>query len=270
VPDKRLCQLADEDIFTTYALVSMRDEKGGSSYPEYHKIWEDDVFRAVVIIGLDDTDSLGDVSYFDSGFFAYREFTRKLEDTLSNHEHSVSGENIPVSFSSWFRAPDRTFTVNLDGRRRAEISVLMVRELANPGWDFYQRYNVLAREADLIAYSGHSRDGANYDYLAYVNWRPSQYVIVFNDGCYTLQLSAQSLVARHQAVNVDDEFGTKYLDLMVNTVQARWHYAAENLMVLVDAFLNTESLQSYEQILGEMPDHPMIVVRGDEDNVFHP
>jgi len=264
-PHRYGCQLADEDVFRFQAAVEISDENTTGKYPEYHKIWEDDTLEAVVIFGKNERHA---TSNSDAGIRAYNQFVGYMKSTLPSNQTTIP-EDVPSSPGA--AVPDVTFTATIDEQHEVKVVVLLIDGVQYTGSEFNERYESLTPTADLVMYFGHSGLGANIRALARKGeFVEGQYQIYFMNGCDTFAYVDSSLADAHSAVNPDDPEGTKYLDMMTDAMPALFHMNASNGRTLVKALMSYDDPYSYEKIFDGIDDYQVVIVTGEEDNVYTP
>jgi hypothetical protein len=99
---------------------------------------------------------------------------------------------------------------------------------------------------------------------------PGKYQLFFFDGCDTFAYMDDTLATRRAALNPDDPTGTKYMDTMMNAMPAYFSSMPNDALSLVTALANPSSPESYEDIFEGIDQAQIVVVDGEEDNVFTP
>jgi hypothetical protein len=97
-----------------------------------------------------------------------------------------------------------------------------------------------------------------------------QYVVVFMNGCDTFAYIDGSLFSAHQAVNPDDTTGFKYIDIVNNGEPAFFASMAGATMAMFRGLLSYDSPMTYEQIFANIDDSQLVMVTGEQDNLFTP
>src|SRR6185295_9133049 len=101
-------------------------------------------------------------------------------------------------------------------------------------------------------------------------WVAGQYVVVFMNGCDTFAYIDGSLSSAHKSVNADDSTGWKYIDIVNNGMPAFFASMAGASMAMFRGFLNYNEPMTYEKIFANVDDSQMIMVTGEQDNIFTP
>jgi len=259
------CSLAEEDIISLPVQVSPSSLATTGKFPEYHKVWEDDVLKVVAIMGKYEEGATSN----DAGISAYNEFIGIVRSNLAQYEPTVRPEGLPSSPGVDY--PDVTIAADLPGGKRIEVVVLLVDGVRVAGPEFDARYEELSAEADFIAYSGHSGLGANIRALAGKGrWLQGQYAVVFMNGCDTYAYVDSSLADAHAAVNPDDPIGTKYVDVVTNAMPASPYSSARNIWAFAGGLLAYETPKTFEQMFAGVDSAQVVLVSGEEDNVYVP
>jgi hypothetical protein len=267
-PQRSGCKLDDADVVRIDVAVTVSEVNTTGKYPEYHKVWEDDALRVVAVFGKYEN---GATSAADAGIAAYNEFVGDITKRLTPFSPVTIPETVPSQPGVNAAAPDIEFQATLPDGRLVQVNALMVDNVANAGTAFYDRYEDLSTQADLIAYNGHAGLGQNVRALAKKGkWVAGQYVIVFMNGCDTYAYVDGSLADIRAAVNPDDPEGTRYLDFVVNAMPAYFHADSEATMALINGLLSYENPETYEQMFLRIDSHQIVLVTGEQDNVYYP
>jgi hypothetical protein len=265
-PHNSGCQLDQDEVVTLTAEVSRSTVNTTGKYPEYHKVWEDNLLKVVAVFGKFE-DGANDAS--DAGIAAYNRFTRSIRKELSPFGLVTVPESIPQN--PGVAIPDTVFRADLPGGRKVEVTALLVDNVRDAGPQFDRRYEELSSRADLIAYNGHAALGANVRALANKGkWVTGQYVIVFMNGCDTYAYVDGALGAAHAAVNPDDPTGTKHLDMVVNALPSFFASMSDASLAMVRGLLSVDAPMTYEQIFTHIDRSEVVLVSGEQDNVFVP
>jgi hypothetical protein len=129
----------------------------------------------------------------------------------------------------------------------------------------------LSTRADLIVYNGHAGLGANIRAMAQKgSWVAGQYAMIFINGCDTFAYIDSALYDAHAAVNTDDQLGTKYVDIVTNAMPSYFNSMPNASMALLRGLMNRDTPQTYEQIFGRIDRSQVVLVSGEQDNVYVP
>ena len=101
-------------------------------------------------------------------------------------------------------------------------------------------------------------------------WVSGQYMVMFMNGCDTFAYVDGSMADTRAPLNPDDPTGTRYMDIVTNAMPAFFQSDSSANMALLNAFLNYNSPLNYERIFGDIDSRQVVLVSGEEDNVFHP
>jgi hypothetical protein len=258
------CSLAAAEITTSSARATVSTENTVAKYPEYHKVWEDGALRVVAIFGKYED---GATSPFDAGIAAYNEFLRTIRAELPGAV--VTPANVPVD--PGVSSPDVTFELALGNGRTLSVVTLLVDNVRTAGAAFDKRYGELTPGADLIIYSGHAGLGANVRALSQKGkFFPGKYQVFFMDGCDTFAYVDGALASTRALLNPDDVPGSKYMEIISNAMPAYFHSLTDSAMALIRAMRDESAPKSWQRIFREVDPVQVVVVTGEEDNVFTP
>ena len=87
------CTIDADDVVSLTAEVTLSATNTTGKYPEYHKIWEDDVLRVVAIFGKNEADATSN----DAGINAYNAFTRALKREFEDLDLVTIPAQVPFS-----------------------------------------------------------------------------------------------------------------------------------------------------------------------------
>ena len=268
-PSRSGCKLADADVIATTASVNVSTINTTGKFPEYDKVWADQRLEVVAVFGKFED---GATTSEDAGIDAYNEFVSTVKREMGTYGAVTT---IPATIPSepGVANPDVELTVGLPGGRTMHVVALLTdnitRGLSEPA--FRARYEALSSRADLIAYNGHAGLGQNIRALARNGkWVKGQYLIMFQNGCDTFAYVDSALNDAHAAVNSDDPKGTKYLDIVNNGMPAFFANMAGSTMAITRGLLAYDEPKTYEQIFKNISSSQVVMVTGEEDNVFTP
>ena len=265
-PNRSGCDLAAADIVSVQAAVTRSPISTTGKFPEYDRVWSDNVLRVVAVFGKFED---GATTSSDAGISGYNEFVGQVRTLLADKHPVTVPATIPAE--PGVSAPDVQFTAQLGGGRSIEIVALMVDNVRNGGAAFDARYAALSTRADLIVYNGHAGLGANVRALARKgHWAAGQYAIVFMNGCDTFAYVDNALWEAHAAVNADDPAGTKYMDIVTNAMPSYFSSMPTATMALVRGLLGYDAPKTYEQIFAGIDRSEVVLVTGEQDNRFVP
>lgn len=265
-PERWGCDIAAEDIVEVDVAVSVSEINTTGKYPEYHKVWEDDVLEVVAVFGKYED---GATSSGDAGINAYNRFNQAIGSNLQGLDVITVPANVPSS--PGVDTPEVHYTAALADDRTVEVTALLVDNVRTAPASFNQRYAELSRTADLIVYNGHAGLGANIRALASKgDWQPGQYAMVFMNGCDTYAYVDSALNDAHAAINEDDPDGIKYLDIITNAMPSFFHSMPDATMALVRGLMDYEQPRTYEQMFMDIDASEVVLVSGEQDNVYYP
>ncbi len=260
------CSIDSADILETTASVSVSAVNTTGKFPEYHKVWEDDVFKTIAIFGKAEEGATS-----DPGISAYNGFIRGVTRNLERLGATITTQPSPLPSSPGIDVPDVTIYGDLPDGKRVQANALLVENVRTAGATFDARYRELSSEADLIVYSGHSGLGANIRSLASKgNWQTGQYKVVFMNGCDTHAYVDSALADATAAVNADDPNGTKYLDVATNAMPAYFRVFDEDTLAFFEGLLNYQEPKTFEQIMAAVDPVQVVLVTGEQDNEYVP
>ena len=260
------CDLAGDDIVELEASVSVSPINTTGKFPEYDKVWEDDVLRVVAVFGKFED---GATTAADAGISAYNSFVSAIGDELAGFSPATVPASIP--FAPGVEVPDISFTADLGDGRSIVVNALLVDNVRTAGATFDARYGELSSRADLIVYNGHAGLGANIRALARKGeWVTGQYVVVFMNGCDTYAYVDSALSDAHAAINPDDPIGTRYVDIVTNALPSFFRSMPGATMAMIRGLMALENPQTYEQMFRGIDRAEVVLVSGEQDNTFVP
>ena len=263
-PARSGCSLADGDVVKLGATVSKSALNTDGKYPEYDRVWDDGALRVVAIFGKYED---GTTTSSDAGIAAYGRFVRTVKSTFSGA--TTTPANAPAS--PGVANPDVEIAATLSDGRKVVVNALLVDNVASAPASFYERYEGLSTEADLLFYNGHAGLGQNVRALAKKGqFRPGKYQLFFMNGCDTFAYVDGSLAKTRSTLNPDDPTGTKYLDMVTNVMPAFFSEMPDATMALVEGLADLDHPKTYQEIFEDVSRSQVVVVTGEEDNVFTP
>ncbi len=262
-PAAQGCVLAPADIMTFDATVTLNPGNTVAKYPEYHKLWEDGALNILAVFGKYE---VGATSQSDAGIAAYNEFIdafrKAYPDAVSTPALSSAYAVGPTIKQVHFRFYRNGGEVNLNAS--------LIDSVGSAGATWDARYTELTPGADLILYNGHAGLGANIAALSRKGkFFPSKYQIFFMNGCDTFAYFDDTLPKIRAILNTDDKPGTRYMDFITNAMPAYFHALQEDSMAIIRAAVNHTTPTTYQNIFKNLDRVQVVVVTGEEDNVFH-
>ena len=264
-PNNSGCKIADAELYKFTAKVSVSPTNTTGKYPEYHKIWEDNQLRIVAIFGkYEEGGQAG-----DAGVDAFNAFVSRVKTALGRYSLTTVPASIPTSPGPSLQ--DVTFNATLADGKKVVVNAMLVDSITNPGSWFDPRYSSLTATADVIAYNGHAGLGQNVRAIARKGkWAAGQYLMMFMNGCDTFAYVDGYMAQTRAAINSDDPTGTKYMDIVVNAMPAFFASDAGASMALINGLLSYDSPKTYEEMFRNIDNSQVVLVSGEEDNVYYP
>jgi hypothetical protein len=99
---------------------------------------------------------------------------------------------------------------------------------------------------------------------------PGKYQLFFLNGCDTFAYQDETLAQARAPLNADDPSGTKYMEILTNAMPAYFSAMPTASMALLGALMNPASPLGYGSIFKGVDPAQVVVVTGEEDNVFTP
>ncbi len=262
------CTLAPADAIDVNATVTPALGNTVGKYPEYHRVWRDDLLKAVVIVGKYEEGATG---FSDAGVEGYARFVdhyRAKLGRMATGPVTITPPGVPAHPGVDF--PDVTLEAALPTGKTARVHILLVDNVRTQGPAFDARYASLTEDADFIGYSGHAGLGANVRALLEKGtWSAGQHLLFFMNGCDTFAYVDGRLRAARAALNPDDPTGTKYLDMITNAMPS-YADAYSSEPVVLDALLDWQTPKTYADIFRGIDSRQVVAVTGEEDNEFVP
>jgi hypothetical protein len=264
-PGQQGCAIADAEIVHVDASAKLSTANTTGKYPEYQKVWEDDRLEVVSIFGkFEATGAAG-----DAGVDAFNAFVRRIKTDL--HADKLVTTPASVSDAPGPDIKDVTLEGTLADGKKVKVTAFLVDAITSPWPGFQARYESLTPTADLIAYNGHAGLGQNVRALARMGkWMPTKYQIFFMNGCDSFAYVDGSLAQTRAALNTDDPTGTKYMEFVTNAMPSFFGSMANASTALVDGLLSYPQPKTYDQMFSAVDSSEVVLVTGEEDNVFKP
>ncbi len=263
-PDQSGCALDAADVVKPKAKVSLSPENTSKTYPEYDKVWADDTLEVISIFGKVEDGATTDA---DRGIWSHGELVSKMRSELPNAV--VTPANTPAR--PGIANPDVTIESTLPNGKKVKITSFLVDNIREPWAGFAERYNALSGTADVIAYNGHAGLGQNVRALARMGtFKPGKYQMVYMNGCDTFAYVDGTLAETRARLNADDPTGTKYMEILTNSMPPNWDSLPNNTMSLVRDLMKVEAPVPYTTLLSHFDQSGFVTVTGDEDNKFKP
>jgi hypothetical protein len=258
------CALKDTDVVKWTATVKVSKLNTTGKYPEYDKVWADGELNVVSVFGKFEDGATSDV-----GIDGYANYVAAIKNALSTAKITTTPASLPAKVGA--STPDVTISATLADGKKVNVTALLVDNVSSAPQSFYDRYNALSTKADLISYNGHAGLGQNVRALAkHGSFVKGQYLIMFMNGCDTFAYVDGSMAETRAAINKDDPTGTKYMDIVTNTMPAFFSSMPGASLAIFKGLLSYASPKTYQQIFDGVDRSQAIVVTGEEDNAFTP
>jgi hypothetical protein len=263
-PEQPGCAVLPEDVVRARASVKISPENAQNTYPEYDQLWKDDTLSVVAIFGKVED---GATTASDRGIWSHGTFVSTMRRELPNAK--VTPANAPQA--PGIETPDVTIESTLPNGKKVKLTSFLVDNVRQGGAAFEERYNQLSGEADIIVYNGHAGLGENVRALARMGtFQPNKYQVVYMNGCDTFAYVDGTLAASRARLNPSDPTGTKFMEIITNSMPPNWDSLPLNTMSLIRDLLKVEAPLSYKTILSHFDQSGFVAVTGDEDNTFKP
>jgi hypothetical protein len=255
-PQNDGCGITDADTLKTTAKVTVSKLNTTAKYPEYQEVWKDNRLEVVAIFGKFEVGG-GD---FDAGVRGFKQFTSTIKRTLGASAKVTSRSDLDV-----------TTEATLPDGKQVKVTALLVDAITSV-WDgFDARYEGLTETADVIAYNGHAGLGQNVRALAKKGrWAKEKYQIFFMNGCDTFAYVDGSLAQTRSSLNRDDPSGTKYMEFVTNAMPSFFSSMPAASTAVVTSLLDYKAPKTYEEMFKGIDRAEVVLVTGEEDNVFKP
>jgi hypothetical protein len=267
-PRQSGCKIEAADLHTVQASASPSPTQTTGKFPEYNKVWEDGTLEVLAIFGKFED---GATTSSDAGIAAYNQFISEMKRELGARNLTTIPASVPSS--PGVAVPDIEFNATLPDGKKVHVVALMTDNVTEglSQTAFRSRYEAASTKADFIVYNGHAGLGTNVRALAQAGkWVQGQYVIVYMNGCDTFAYIDDALFNAHKAVNPDDTTGFKYIDIVNNAMPAFFHSMAGATMSMFRGLLDQANPKTYEQIFRGIDSSQVVLVSGEQDNLFTP
>jgi hypothetical protein len=264
-PEKAGCDVKDAELVKTTAKVTKSPLNTTGKFPEYQKIWEDDRLEVVAIFGKYEANA----TQSDAGIDGFNQFVGTMKRELGALSLKTTPADLGASPGPGVK--DVTFEATLADGKQIKVTALLVDAITQVWAGFNERYESLTPTADVIAYNGHAGLGQNVRALARMGkWTPGKYQIFFMNGCDTFAYVDGSLAQTRAALNADDPTGTKYMEFVTNAMPSFFSSMPSASTALMKGLMSTDAPKTYDQIFDNIDDSEVVLVTGEEDNVFQP
>ncbi|MBS2016695.1 MAG: PPC domain-containing protein [Deltaproteobacteria bacterium] len=256
-PKKSGCSIPDAEVVKVTATATKSALNTTNKYPEYHKVWEDDRLEVVAIFGKYENGGGAGVSGF--------------KNFLSTIKGALGAGVVQTPAEIGADAKDVQFEATLADGKKVKVVALLVDAITSTWPGFQQRYEALTPTADIIAYNGHAGLGQNVRALARMGkWVSGKYQMFFMNGCDTFAYVDGSLAQTRASLNPDDPTGTKYMEFVTNAMPSFFSSMPNASTALVKGMLSYAQPKTYDQIFENIDRSEVVLVTGEEDNVFVP
>jgi hypothetical protein len=266
-PRQSGCDITDEEVVKVAARATKSVENTTSKYPEYQKVWEDNRLEIVAIFGKYEANATSG----DAGIDGFNEFVGAMKSTLAELGPDLVSTPANVADRPGPGTLDVTFEATLADGKKVKVVALLVDSITQVWQGFDARYESLTPTADVIAYNGHAGLGQNVRALARKGkWVAKKYQLFFMNGCDTFAYVDGSLAQTRAALNPDDPKGTKYMEFVTNAMPSFFSSMPDASTALMKGLLSTSAPKTYDQIFENIDRSEVVLVTGEEDNVFQP
>jgi hypothetical protein len=264
-PDQSGCQISDAEVVKVTATAVRSTTNTTGKYPELHKVWEDDRLEVISIFGK--YEEAGGA--FDAGVSAFNTFVRSMKTQLAGYQPTITPAD--AGDSPGPDVKDVTLEGTLSDGKKIKVTALLVDSITSVWAGFDARYESLTPSADLIMYNGHAGLGQNVRALAGMgSWVPGKYQMFFMNGCDTFAYVDGSLAETRAALNPDDPSGTKYMEFVTNAMPSYFQSMSAASVAMVNGLLNFTQPRTYDKIFENIDRAEVVLVTGEEDNVYAP
>ncbi|HSO32161.1 MAG TPA: PPC domain-containing protein [Labilithrix sp.] len=266
-PHRSGCDIKPTEVVTVVAQATKSAQNTTAKYPEYHKVWEDNRLEIVAIFGKYEANAVSG----DAGIDGYNEYLATMKRELLAITPTVTTMPENLASNPGPGVADVTFEATLADGKVVKITALLVDAITQvpPGFD--ARYESLTPTADIIAYNGHAGLGQNVRALARKGrWVAGKYQMFFMNGCDTFAYVDGSLAQTRAALNADDPTGTKYMEFVTNAMPSFFSSMPDASSALMKGLLAYQTPKTYDQIFANIDRSEVVLVTGEEDNVFQP
>lgn len=259
------CEIPDAEAPKLTAKVTVSKLNTKAKYPEYHEVWKDDRLEMVAIFGKYEASG----GAFDAGVSGFNQFVSTMKRTLGPNRLKTTPANVgdrPAPSTL-----DVTFEATLPDGKQVKVTALLVDAITSVWEGFDERYEGLTETADVIAYNGHAGLGQNVRALAKKGrWAKEKYQIFFMNGCDTFAYVDGFLAQSRASLNPADSTGTKYMEFVTNAMPSFFTSMPAASTAILTGLLDTKAPKTYEEMFKGIDRAEVVLVTGEEDNVFKP
>jgi hypothetical protein len=262
------CSIPDAELVKAPATIRPSVENSTGRYPEYHRIWEDDRLDIVAIFGKYESSA---TTTSDAGIASFNQFVATMKRELRAVTATVASVPENVSDAPGPAVADVAFEATLADGKIVKVTALLVNAITEVPPAFNARYEGLTPTADVIMYNGHAGLGQNVRALAAKGrWVPNKYQVFFMNGCDTFAYVDGSLAQARAQLNPDDPTGTKNMEFITNAMPSFFSSMPRASTSVMKGLLSYAAPQTYDQIFATIDRSEVVLVTGEEDNVFRP
>lgn len=266
-PNDSGCKLDAADVVRKTAKVTVSKLNTTGKYPEYNLVWNDGELDIVAVFGKYENGATSG----DAGIDGYNQFSSAIAQLLRAKAKTLTTVPANVPPQPGVANPDVEFHGVMADGKKINVNVLLVDEVSSAPQSFYTRYEGLSTKADLIMYNGHAGLGQNVRALSrHGKFVAGKYLIVFMDGCDTFAYVDGSLAEARGALNPSDPTGTKFMEIVTNSMPAFFSSMPTASMALINGLMSYAQPMTYQQMFQNVDSSQVIVVTGEEDNAFKP
>jgi hypothetical protein len=275
-PSAAACALSAADTAMLTATVTRSPENTVGKYPEYDKIWSDRELDVVAMFGRNES---GATASSDAGIRDFNTFVSQARSYVRTLQPDVAKitETPGISNTPGVALPQVTVSAILPllpGEtipRKIKVNVMLVGyRIYQDGATFDAWYDALTPTADLVLYAGHAGLGENVRTLMNKGVvGPGQYTIWMVNGCDTFAYVDPTLANRVSAAN-GGASATRYLDTVSNAMPSYFTRTPGGSMSMIRALMDVRAPKTYPQVFANIDPAQIVVVTGEEDNLFDP
>jgi hypothetical protein len=262
------CAFAEGEVVKAAAAVRPSTENTTGKYPEYHRVWEDNRLDIVAIFGKYESSA---TTTSDAGISAYNRFVSMMKRELRGVTDTIVSAPENVADAPGPGVADVSFEATLADGKIVKVTALLVNAITEVPAGFNARYESLTPTADVIMYNGHAGLGQNVRALAAKGrWVANKYQVFFMNGCDTFAYVDGSLAQTRARLNPDDPTGTKNMEFITNAMPSFFSSMPAASTAVMKGLLSYAQPKTYDQIFADVDRSEVVLVTGEEDNVFRP
>lgn len=270
------CVLAATDTALVSATVTRSPENTVGKYPEYDKVWSDGELNVVAMFGRYESGATLDT---DPGIRDYNSFVTQARQYVRSMQPDATKivETPGLTTTPGVTLPQVTLSATLPllpgelSPRKLNVNVMLVGyRIYQDGATFDTWYDALTPKADLVLYAGHAGLGENVRTLMGKGVIGSgQYTIWMVNGCDTFAYVDPTLANRVSAAN-GGASPTLWLDTVSNAMPSYFSRTPNGSMTMIRGLMSVTAPKTYPQIFSAIDPSQIVVVTGEEDNLFDP